>query len=93
MRSRSAISSLSAVQTMVEYGCGSKDWDDLADEVDRRCARAVDAVIRGLPPAQSAALMHAYLHAVFRFPRDNYDALLAAAREAVDNGLTAKGMY
>lgn len=59
------------------------DFEEMADGADKEAAKMTDAIVRGLPPAQSAALHRKWLHAVYRFPRDNYPAMLLAATESV----------
>ena len=71
----------------------SAEFDDLMDAADIRCAMAVDALIRSLEAPQQAAIHHAYLHSVFRFPRANFEALLERAKSALRMGMDARGIY
>lgn len=75
------------------FSSGNAHFDDMADASERRSAKACDAVINGLVPAQRAAVYHRYLHAVYRFPRGNLDDLLVAARDAVRSALQGKGIW
>ena len=71
----------------------SRSFEDMIDSADVRCALTVDALIEGLSPGQRAAIHHCYLRAVFRFPRGNYEDLLAEAKRRLDLGLMARGVY
>lgn len=82
-----------SVAVGLSSGGASQAFDDMADASERRCARTVDVLIEDLPPAERCALHHEYLHAVFRFPRNNLDQLLASAKRAIGRGLAAKGIY
>ena len=73
-------------------GGGQAHFDDLADASERRVAAACNAVIEGLPPSQSAAIFSEYLHAVYRFPRDNRAQCLELAKEGVRAGLERRGI-
>ena len=48
-------------------GGASESFDDMCDRTECGIAKVVGVVIAGLEPAQSNALFHTYLHAVFRF--------------------------
>jgi len=64
-------------------GGASEDFDEMADRSECAIAKVVGVVIEGLEPAQSCALHHQYLHAVYRF-RDA-TALSRALMLAKDN--------
>lgn len=70
---------------------GSTDFEDMLADTERKQAAICDAVIRDLPADQRCALHHTYLNAVWRF-RD-YDASLAAAKEAVRKALDERGVW
>ena len=74
-------------------GGNSQDFDDMAEQSDRRCAGIVDTLIDDLSPAQSCAIYAEYLHSVFRFPRGNFDQLIDSAKVALGRGLAMKGVY
>ena len=74
-------------------GGASQDFDDMAEASVRRCAVIVDTLIHDLPAAQASAIHHAYLAAVFRFPRLDYVQCLAEARRRIGRGLAKKGVY
>lgn len=71
---------------------GSDRIARLENEADARCARAVEALLEGLPVAQRCAVHHFQLQAVFRF-RGDAVALYALAGECVRRGLTKRGIY
>jgi len=71
----------------------SAEFEDLMDAADIRCAMAVDALIRSLEAPQQAAIHHAYLRAVFRFPRASLENLLERAKAALRLGMDARGIY
>ena|SRR3990167_3825801 len=71
----------------------SVTFDALVDAADIRCAMAVDALMRGLSPAEGAAINHVYLYAVFRFPRGNLADLLLTAKLKLARGLVSRGFY
>lgn len=75
------------------HGGNSMTFDEMMDSSDIRCARAVDALMRGLTPAERCAINHNYLRAVFRFPRDNLPELLRSARFRIACGLVARAIY
>ena len=72
-------------------GGASESFDDMCDRSERGIAKAVAVIINGLPAAQSCALHHKYLHAVYRFRSEA--ALSYALANAKDNlraGLKAR---
>lgn len=72
---------------------GSTTFDEMVENADRIAARAVDAILGNLPPAQQCAVHHVWLGASWRFPRNNVDALLELAKMAVRRGLSERGIY
>ena len=92
MRSRSeARGSLSKASGFVGGGY-SQSFDDMCARADGAAIRATDSIIESLPPAQHAAIWHwAGLTAVFRFPRNNYPALLEKARDSIWRELQKRG--
>lgn len=72
---------------------GSTHFEDMTEEADRVSARIMDTLISDLPPAQTAAINHVYLGVVWRFPRNNLDALLATARESIESRMDEKCLY
>ena len=74
--------------------CGYySSFEDALDDVEAWRNRAVDAAVDELVPAQRAAVMRAYgIAAVFRFPRDNYEACLAAAHARLAVTLARRGV-
>lgn len=75
-------------------GGNSREFDDMVEAADMRCAKVMDTLIKDLGkkhPGQAAAIHHAYLHAVFKFK--DLDLLLAQAKDALERGLKARGMW
>jgi hypothetical protein len=93
MRSGSVTTGYPKHSIGVSTGGGQAHFDDLADASEHRVAISCNAIIEGLPPAQSAAIFSQYLHAVFRFPRGNREECLALAREGVRRGLDRRGIF
>jgi hypothetical protein len=73
----------------------SMDLDNIAayENLDTAIAEHTNAVIESLPPAQKCAVHHIYLHAFFRFPRDNVHELLENAKHALEIGLRRRGVW
>lgn len=73
-------------------GGNSRDFDDMVDAADMRCAKAVNTIIEGdLSPGQRIAIYNAYGLAVFR-QRDP-EGMLAAAKAVIERVLKAKGIF
>lgn len=73
-------------------GYVSKSFDEFCEELDSAIAHAMDAIIEHeLTPVQRAAVYHKYLHAVYRFPRNNYDEVLNQALDSISSGMKRKG--
>lgn len=72
---------------------GSRDFDDMVEDEDVRCARVVDAIIGDLPPVQQAALAHLYLAAVFRFWRTDPHREAEAAKRSIGRELAGRGVW
>lgn len=73
-------------------GYVSKSFDEFCEELDKAIAHAMDSIIEEeLPPSQRAAMYHRYLHAVFHFPRGNYQECLNQALEAISVAMKRKG--
>lgn len=66
--------------TVLSSGGVSKSFDEHCEELDAWLCRTCNACIDDLMPVQSAAIYHAYLTAVFRFPRNTLQGALEAAR-------------
>lgn len=67
--------------------------DSTYARLDTWLAEHTDAAVKALTPAERAALYHAYdLTSVWRFPRDNFDDLLASARSQVRATLLRRGV-
>jgi len=63
------------------FACAAIDW---AEGVDLHRNQAINAAVYDLPPSQSAAVQKRYgVCRVWRFPRDNYEAMLLAGHEAL----------
>ncbi len=70
----------------------NNSFDDMVLYADRRSAEIMDALVCSLPPVQQAAVHHRYLHAVFRFPRDNYAESLMMACAKLRAGMSGRGL-
>ena len=70
----------------------SNSFDDMVLHADRQAAEIMDAMIQSLTAVQQAAIHHRYLHAVFRFPRDNYAESLLLACTKLRAGMSARGL-
>lgn len=77
----------------LQTGGASQHFEDLCEAVDRRVVIATDAAIGDLPPAQSCAIHHAYLAAVWRFPRLDHETLLTQAKAGVAEGLRRRHVW
>lgn len=68
----------------------SLTFEEMCRTADRISARAVDAIVDGLPQAQKLAVHHIHLASVFRLRNleDTYDL----ARAAIGAGLERRGM-
>ena len=71
----------------------SRTLDDMMDTSDIRVAGIVDALVCSLAPAESAAIHHEYLYAVFRFPRGDFAQTLECGRLKVAKWLVSRGIY
>lgn len=92
-RSGTAVEGYRGTSTGMSDGGSSQHFDDLVEASDRRCALITETLIADLPVAQSSAVHHAYLAAVFRFGRGELPALLDQARAKIGRGLAAKGVW
>jgi len=77
----------------LETGGNSQTFDAMCEDADRALAKATNAAIEDLPPAQECAIHNAYLGAVWRFPRDNYAQTLEAAKLSVVIGLRRRHLW
>jgi hypothetical protein len=67
------------------------DFDDMVLAADRRSAAIMDSLIQDLTPAQTCAVHHAWINAVYRF-RD-YDRTYEQATELLLLGMDRKGLW
>ena len=93
MHSGHGVEGLPRSSVGLSSGGGQAAFDDLADASERRVAAACNAIIESLAPAPAAAIYNRYLHAVYRFPRDDQEAQFSRGRECVRVGLMAKGIW
>jgi hypothetical protein len=66
--------------------------DDLEDEVDGTMARAVDAILEGMPLSQKNAVFHFHIAAVFTPRRTLIEDDYADALVSVEVGLRKRGL-
>ena len=71
---------------------GSTDFDAMCANADTTSARAVDALIEGLPQAEKLTIHNEWLSTVFRVRGDPAE-LYASAKERIAKGLAAKGIW
>lgn len=71
-------------------GGNSTSFEDMCFEADNVAAKAVDALLDGLPTQERLALHNAYLSAVYRI-RDPLGAALERAKASVGLGLHLRG--
>lgn len=69
------------------------DTDAAYENADLEAAQATDAAIGDLTPVERAAIHHAYLDAVYRFPREQFEVVLARAEQRVQESLERKGVF
>lgn len=69
----------------------SRDFDEMVETADARCAAAVDAIIDGLNARSRAAIYRAHLGSSWRYLFD-FAAAYAIACNEVRTGLLAKGI-
>ena len=70
----------------------SREFQSMVDDVDRRCADAVSAVLESVTPMEFAAVRHKHLEAVWRSGRDVLEEAYQRARIAVMRGLVKRGI-
>ncbi len=72
----------------------ARTFPELVASADKRCAKAVEAILDGCTPLERNAVHHIHLAAVFRFPRlgQSVEDAYARAREQVRSGLIARGI-
>lgn len=61
--------------------------------LDMWAADTTNAVVHGLQGHETAAIYHAYLDAVYRFMRGNYEEILMHAKDNVQVGLRRRGVW
>jgi hypothetical protein len=71
---------------------GACDFDDLCREADSYAAKATDACIENLNPAEAGAVHRKWLDAVYRFPRNNYPEMYARAVGSLGVALDGRGL-
>lgn len=88
------------VRGFPSYTPGTVNWslksdnEGLLNRCDAQAAAVMEVIVNDeLPPAESCAIHHRYLHAVFRFPRDNYARLLEQAKVHIGVALSRKCIY
>lgn len=93
MRGYSGIRGYASHTPGLHSGHVSKGFDDLCDEVDQSVCKLIDAAIDDLASGQAAAIHKRYgISAVFRFPRGNYEDMLAEAHATLMVTLPKKGV-
>lgn len=67
-------------------------FDEMADNMEQRCAMAFDALVGGLPIDERIAVHHVHLGAVFRLKRQSMDDVYKRARLGLSEGLGRRGI-
>ena len=67
-------------------------FEDMADQIDYTDARAMDAIISGLPMSQQIAVNHFCLASVWRSSRESLEETYQRALVSIERGLNARGM-
>lgn len=80
------------VRSSVLCSSAGTDFEEMAHESDTRLAEHVQACIDGLPLNEQAALSHRYTEAVWRFPRQEYNAVLHDAKQDLREALDRRGV-
>ena len=75
------------------YATLDRDSMKAMDKMEHSISASVDSIIQSLAPAPRCALNHAYLHAVYRFPRVDYSQALAAGKRQVEAGLRRRHVW
>lgn len=75
------------------FQCDHSDFDDMVEQADTRCAKAVEAILSDLTVIQECAIHHQLLAAVYNFPRANFEQQYGFARELIRKGLTLRGIF
>ena len=76
---------------IVGYVSGGYDHGESYEAIDARVAEITNAVIESLDASEQAAIYSRYLHAVFRFQRQQ--DVLEQARAHVAEGLKRRGVW
>ena len=71
---------------------GSRDFDSMVAAADGHCARAVDAIVDGLPPVERCAVYHVHLAARFPYPATCAMDVYELARAEIRRGLMKRGI-
>ena len=70
------------------------DFEDMVATADRHTAAIMDTLINDLPPAQSCAVHHTWINAVYRFKSEMaYDTAYGKACETLLDGMDRKGLW
>jgi len=72
---------------------GVTSIEDIEDTSDDWLARALDAIIRGLPDQERAAIDHQYLDARYRYLIVFYAPTLYNAKKLIQAGIERKGIW
>ncbi len=70
----------------------SQDFDEMCDQADQYAAKATDAAIEDLLPAEQAAVYRKWLDAVYQFPRHNFLDMYQSALKKLAPKLDAQGL-
>lgn len=77
---------------VLSSGYVSMAFDEMCERADHERCKIIDALVDDLEPSQKAAINRRYLHAVWRFPRNNYPEMLAAAHDELLRKMPMRGL-
>jgi hypothetical protein len=76
-------------------GGTSKGFDEMVETEDRRCAKAVNAILDNLPPTDRIAIYieQRVMKPVFTFTRKTYQRALSDGKAALGRELNRRGIW
>lgn len=95
MRSGQEVEGFASRSSGCSDGGTSKSFDEMVEAEDRRCAKAVDAVLDNLPAPQRIAIYveQGIMGQAFRFERVTYAQALAQGKAALGRELARRGVW
>lgn len=95
MRSGQEVDGFAGRSSGCSDGGTSKGFDEMVEEEDRRCAKAVDAIMMNLPAPQRIAIYveRGIMGQAFRFERVSYQQALGLGKAAIGRELARRGIW